>query len=89
MTWPKERQGLEKKKETIGSGEPTELTPWAMASGEERPQNTLKWLESRMQAREKTAAPGDKARGQSDQRIRKRARSPGTESDEKELDSPR
>ena len=62
---------------------------WAMASGGEWPQNTLKWLESRMQAREKTTAPGDGARGQSNQRTQKEARSPGTESDEKDLDSQR
>ena len=89
LTWPKEQQGSEKKKETIGPGEPTELMPWAAASGGEWPKKTLKRLESRIRDREKTTAPGDRAKGQSNRKTLKEARSPGTESDEKDLDSPR
>ena len=36
LAWHEEQQGPEERKETIRSGEPMELTPWAAASGGEQ-----------------------------------------------------
>ena len=65
-----------------------ELTLLVAASGGEQPKKTLKRIESTMQDREKTTAPGDGARGQPNRQTRKEARGPRTETDERDLDSP-
>ena len=72
------------------------LTPWAAASGGgqpkgkggEQPKKTLKRLEGILRRWWKTIAPEDGARGQTNWRTQKEARSPRTKSGEMDLDIP-